>query len=347
MSHHRRGFTIVELLVVIAIIAMLIALLLPAVQRVREAANRLTCANNLRQLGIACHSYQTLRQRLPPGYLGPIPNEQDYGGNRDNIQHVGLLVYLLPYLEQDNLHANIKTEFNVRLLGPAWYLDAGNWAVAQTRLRAFMCPSDDLYADTADGVAEAYHQFNYAGPIIPNADDNTWIDFVLLPPSNPTSLGRTNYVGVAGLAGRGTSQYWSRYEGIFTNRSENSLGRIPDGTSNTLMLGELTGGRLNGQRWVDATWMGVGAVTTWGGLPRKGAWNYFPGDFSSQHTGAVLFCFADGSVRAVKSGDSWIDWWNWDLANLFPNNYPQDWWVIQELGGMRDGGVRENSHLLD
>src|SRR5215470_326300 len=100
----RRGFTLVELLVVIAIIAVLIGLLLPAVQKVREAANRIHCANNLKQLGLACHCYENAHARFPPGYLGPIPNEKVYGPHFDRIQHVGLLVYLLPYVEQDSVY---------------------------------------------------------------------------------------------------------------------------------------------------------------------------------------------------------------------------------------------------
>src|SRR5437868_8686587 len=104
----RRAFTLIELLVVIAIIGVLVGLLLPAVQKIREAANRTSCANNLKQLGLACHNYQSAHGRLPPGYLGPIPNEQEFGPNLDGIQHAGLLVYLLPYIEEDNLYRQLQ-----------------------------------------------------------------------------------------------------------------------------------------------------------------------------------------------------------------------------------------------
>jgi len=347
MYHRQRGFTLIELLVVIAIIAVLIGLLLPAVQKVREAAARTRCANNLKQLGLACHNFESALGRLPPGYLGPIPNEQGYGAGVDQIQHVGLLVYLLPYVEQDNVYRQVQVDFDVKRLGPAWYLNATNWGVAQTHIRVFECPVHDLYDISRRGTALAFHQYNYDAPLVPNSDDNTALDAVILAPSNPTILGRTSYLGCAGLSGRGTSQYWRIYEGIFTNRSQTKVVGIRDGTSHTILLGEIDGGREDGMTQYHAAWMGVGNMPAWGGLPRGSESYLFAAHFSSKHPGIVQFCFADGSVHRVSKGTSWIDWENWDLANLWPNGYPPDWWVFQELAGMRDGGVRDTSSLVN
>jgi prepilin-type N-terminal cleavage/methylation domain-containing protein len=125
----RHGFTLIELLVVIAIIAVLIALLLPAVQKVREAASRTQCRNNLKQIGLALHMFHDGTGAFPPGYFDPTPWPQP-----DNGPGWGWGYFLLPYLEQENLFKQIN--FNLDVGDPA------NAGPAATFLKVFYCPSD-------------------------------------------------------------------------------------------------------------------------------------------------------------------------------------------------------------
>jgi len=134
MSYRRRGFTLIELLVVIAIIAVLIALLLPAVQSAREAARRAQCVNNLKQIGLAMHNYQSANNSLPPGMKGSVWGTW--------------LVYVLPYIEQSamfnswNYYGNNSQALVGVLDGPFRYAGATNLTVTSSRITAYTCPSD-------------------------------------------------------------------------------------------------------------------------------------------------------------------------------------------------------------
>jgi prepilin-type N-terminal cleavage/methylation domain-containing protein/prepilin-type processing-associated H-X9-DG protein len=135
MSKRRRGFTLIELLVVIAIIAVLIALLLPAVQAAREAARRIQCTNNLKQLGITLHNYENANGEIPPTAYN--------AGTFANVNDFSMKTRLLPYMEQQSLF----NALNMSFVG----LNAVNLTVYSTKVAAFLCPSDSNVPSSISG----------------------------------------------------------------------------------------------------------------------------------------------------------------------------------------------------
>ena len=145
MRHRRlsRGFTLVELLVVIAIIGILIGLLLPAIQKVRQAANRASCANNMKQLGLAIHNFATVFDGLPPamatenpapGAAGLVPGITNAGpySATNSPPHSSWIVFILPYIEQD-------AAFRQYDLNHAWW-DPANFSAVKTEIKSLSCP---------------------------------------------------------------------------------------------------------------------------------------------------------------------------------------------------------------
>ncbi len=311
----RGAFTLIELLVVIAIIGILIALLLPAVQKIREAAARMSCSNNLHQINLASHNYHDSFNALPPG-INVSPNSRDANGGAYNFgppyagPYIGVLVYLLPFMEQGNLYNQIN---------PAYFpltTSLGAWAYntppfdlntpgaphngtglapwANNRVKSYECPSDNLYTSLAVYPA--------GGPI-----DGMWldtdgggsfcIDYIEDYPGFGHEVGRTNYVANGGYYGLVSG--YQQYVGPYNENSKTRLTDITDGTSNTIGFGETTNADINVRNFA-LTWPGAGPFYSAFGLQTDNNihwWNY-----SSKHGPIVLFGFCDGSVRPITKG---------------------------------------------
>jgi prepilin-type N-terminal cleavage/methylation domain-containing protein/prepilin-type processing-associated H-X9-DG protein len=210
MTHARPrpAFTLIELLVVIAIIAVLIGLLLPAVQKVREAANRMSCTNNLKQLGLAYHNYaNTYDNAFPPCMV------------TDQTKTVGWGIFLLPYIEQDNLYKKYNFDAPFFYSNPAFGID--NQSVANTRLQLCICPS----APPRDGPYT--YTFNF--PPFPSFSWQAYAsDYT---PLAGVSQGLATYLGLP-TTGLG---------GVLQRDQKMPITWILDGTSNTILLAEIAG----------------------------------------------------------------------------------------------------------
>jgi prepilin-type N-terminal cleavage/methylation domain-containing protein/prepilin-type processing-associated H-X9-DG protein len=341
-SRRRSAFTLIELLVVIAIIAVLIGLLLPAVQKIREAANRMSCSNNLKQIALAAMNYESANGKFPPG-LNVSPNSksggyvaaQPYAG-----PYVGVLAYLLPYVEQDNVYKQIPQDiFNPLTTLGAWAysyppFDYNDPAVpsslrngtgylkpaADARIKTFLCPSDNAQdASVLNGVMDG------SGFYVPS-DGYAWTDYVYDVPNYGHEMGRTNYLGCGGGYGKidpsdplntKAPNDWRPFTGIYYMNSRTKIADITDGTSNTVAFGEYVGVHNDGTRNFVVSWMGAGWLSSrWGLAPvysnnsrDMGTGNdYSWRQWSSRHSGILNFAFADGSVRTISKNADYNAW---------------------------------------
>lgn len=323
-SRSSSGFTLIELLVVIAIIAILIGLLLPAVQKVREAAARASCQNNLKQIALASLNYESTYGVLPPGLQENGTDNYTTGSNdAANSSLLGTLAQILPFMEQQAVYNMIPTAmWNASTYNSYWWGSASLGAnapgitAARTQIKPYTCPSDGgLYTQTL-GVfigfcIDSYELVGYYNANGGNAAGGSGI----------VPAGQADYIGCAG-------EFGALYPcpGIYYKGSKTHMTDITDGTSNTIAFGEsLTSGDV-GTRYYCLTWAGSGAMPLYWGLPTgpnsAGIWY----TFSSMHTGIDQFAFGDGSVRPIRKG-----------VGTTPGS--SDWSALMAAGGTNDGNI--------
>ncbi len=274
----RSAFTLIELLVVIGIIAILIGLLLPVVQKVREAAARLTCLNNLKQIGLALHNYHDRTNDFPPGYydLAPWPqNDQGPGW--------GWASFILPEMEQGNLQRQINYNLTVGDSSPAIV------SARTTFLKSFQCPSDPNAAKTFAVTAGGAGSWVLAHGSYVACNGNDGVDDESTPPHTGAFIRGTTGLRIADMtdglsttffvAERSATMSESTWAGAIPNAQDLSV-RSPGEFSgpSAFVLGHCGPHLPNDRIVTDADAMSIG------------------------HINGVNFLFGDGSVRTINNG---------------------------------------------
>ena len=327
MPRRIRGFTLIELLVVIAIIAVLIALLLPAVQAAREAARRAQCVNNLKQLGIAAHNYNSTTNTFPANlYLHPNYSTANYNWNNSSW-----IVFLLPFMEQQPLYSQVNFNYmwgpNVLGKWNANVVGQQNSTVRSTVVNALLCPSDNSPSRDTNNADEIGNNSAAGTSYVGNLGDNCLacapdvalagqVTFCASQGYNcrGNQLGDPSSQTIPPSGGTGSGIFWRECSGV-------SFADITDGTSSTFLAGEQLMRVTNWNSWVEANqsigstalplnYLAPGvAITSTGSIRVSdsssdlGNWHHWY-SFRSNHPGGGNFAMCDGSVKFIKSSIS-------------------------------------------